>query len=145
MEDTKTEIKAGSYRLEDTEIEVAANLPVLCDWTTNIDVSWGLDTAVGFLGWRPDPFDLQKNVPVGKRILFRLKDKMSGINIDTVWVKINNQTFRKADPQFKYVGERREYLISARPDENWEYGQEVNVEVYAEDLAGNPGLAVEIL
>ena len=107
--------------------------------------NYGHDVQVGCLGWKPSPSDLLKDVPVNKRILFRLKDKMSGIDIDSVWVKINGAVFRRTDPQFEYTGGRREYLISVRPDENWKYGQEINVEVYAEDLAGNPGLAVEML
>lgn len=111
----------------------------------NVAASYGYDVQVGCLCWQPDPSDLQKDVPVDKRILFRLKDKMSGIDIDTVWIKINSAVFKRTDPQFEYTGGKREYLISVRPDENWKYGQEINIEVYAEDLAGNPGLAVEML
>jgi hypothetical protein len=129
--DLKTEIKTSVQTLTNISVDVRAN--------------YGNDLDVGFLGWRPSPYDFEKNVPIDKRIVFRLKDKMSGIDIDTVWVKVNGTRYSKGDAQFKYKGTRREYIISVRSDFNWEYGQEVNVEVYAEDLMGNPGLEVEIL
>ena len=111
----------------------------------NMQAGYGADFTIGFLGWRPSPYDLEKNVPIDKRIVFRLKDRMSGIDINTVWVKVDGQKYQKGDPEFKYAGWRREYTISVRPESPWDYGKEVNVEVYAEDLAGNPGLAVEVL
>ena len=131
VENLKTEISAGTNSLSELTVDIRAN--------------YGNDFDVGFLGWRPAPRDFEKNIPVNKRVWFKLKDKMSGINIDTVWVEINGVRYSRGDPQFRYEGSRREYTISVRPDSPWEYGQEVNVEVYAEDLVGNPGLKVEML
>jgi len=142
----KTDVRSKSQFVEELKTEIATGKQFLVTGlVTDIRADYGHDVVVGFLGWRPDPHDFEKNVRVDKRILFKLKDKMSGIDIDTVWVKVNGAVYRKGDVQFKYEGWRREYTISIRPDLDWEYGQEVNVEVYAEDLAGNPGLAVEIL
>ena len=125
------------------KIETEARLLTYLKASTDAD--YGNDQEVSYIGWKPDPYNLDKNVPIDKRIVFRLKDKMSGVDIDSVWVKINGVKYQKEDPGFKSMGARREYVISVCPGENWDYGQEVNVEVYAEDLAGNPGLLVEIL
>ncbi len=142
----KTDIRSKSQFAEELKTEIIiGNQLLITGLVIDVGANYGHDVDVGFLGWRPDPHDFEKNVPVIKRILFKLKDKMSGIDIDTVWVKVNGVKYRKNDIQFKWEGWRREYTISVRPAFDWEYGQEVNVEVYAEDLAGNPGLAVEIL
>lgn len=141
----KTELAAMGWNYQFLKSHIYAHLRQIQDLTSDISVQFEPDFIPPFLGYRTSPYSGQTNVKVNQKIVLRIRDLGRGVDIDTVWVEIESVKYQKGDPEFSYAGDKTEYMIVVRPTTSWDYNRQITVKVYAEDLAGNPGLEIERL
>jgi hypothetical protein len=78
------------------------------------------------------------DVSPATNINFKIKDDELGVDIDSVVVIVDGVTYTASGAnKFSYSGTKYNYAISINPANNFDYEYLVNVEINAEDLAGN--------
>jgi Bacterial Ig-like domain len=84
----------------------------------------------------PAPGDM--GVPPDGKVIFNLKDNMTGVDINTVKVQVNDTTYTKnGDTKFTYEGNPNNYKITITPVQKFLNNEPVHVKIDAQDLAGN--------
>ena len=150
----KTAIQAVALRREDLKLNISAVARVLANLKAHIQsvalAKENLKTLVqsrdGYpphLVRYPTPRNGLTNVSVDGVVRFYLRDQHGGVDITKVWVEIDGVVYNMYSDGFSYEGNPWEYCVNVKTQTNWSYEQTVNVRIYAEDLAGNPGLLLE--
>lgn len=97
----------------------------------------------------PNPQNGQTNIPIGNTLKLVLKSDTWGIDIERVRVKLTDSlgvnVYDSTSPHFKFSGNRWAYEIEVKPPRPWQYEENVQVEIEAEDFMGNPGVVYEYL
>ncbi len=83
----------------------------------------------------PDPSAGASSVSVTTNIVFHLKDNLSGVNIDTVSVRVDGVTYNNGD--FSFTGDSLDYTITINPSLDLSADSEIFAEIDAVDLRGN--------
>lgn len=152
----KTVIQAVALKQEDLKVNVRTVARILEDLKTHAqtvalvreDLKANVQSKDGYppyLVRYPTPRNGLTNVPVDGAIRFYLRDQHAGVDIQKVWVEIDGVKYNVNNNGFSYTGNQWEYCINVKPQTNWVYEQTVNVKLYGEDLAGNPGLLLEVI
>ncbi|RLC48982.1 MAG: hypothetical protein DRH57_01045 [Candidatus Cloacimonadota bacterium] len=87
-----------------------------------------------------DPEANELDVPVNTNISFDISDLGDGVDINSVIVSIENDTFSIDDNSFLYSGTPEKYSITIVPDEYFAYEQVVYVSIDAQDLSPTPNV-----
>ncbi|MBM3473205.1 MAG: hypothetical protein FJX75_08065, partial [Armatimonadetes bacterium] len=83
------------------------------------------------------PADQATNVPVDTPIAFRVSDNISGVDVASVELFIDNAPITLTGANFKQLSPTS-YMVTYDPPTNFANGQSVKVRATAKDLAGNP-------
>ena len=88
------------------------------------------------------------NVQMGKAMQFRIynPDPLFGIDLTTFKLRFNEGAwYRYGDSRLTFTEVTyREYLVYFNPP-SFDYDSQVDIELYCEDYANNPGIKLEIL
>ena len=139
----KALVDAGLDKYTDLKVNIALRTLFFEYLQAEAGAKYVTDIEPPFLRYRPSPYSGETNVKVNRKIVLKIKDVGWGVDIDTVWVEVDNVKYKKGDSEFAYYGDSSEYIIAVRPSADWGYNKTIVVRVYAEDLAGNPGLLIE--
>ncbi len=150
----KTAVEAVALRKEDLKLNLSAVAEILANLKVHIqsvalakeNLKANIQSGDGYppyLVRYPTPRNGLTNVPVDSAMRFYLRDKHTGVDISKVWVEVDGIKYNMNSDGFSYEGNPWEYCINVKPQTKWAYEQTVNVKIYAEDLAGNPGLLLE--
>lgn len=136
----KANARAVVRILEDLKVHVQATAAAREDFKANIQSRDGYPPR---LVRYPTPRNGLTNVPVDGAVRFYLRDQHAGVDMSKVWVEIDGVKYNVNSSGFGYTGNQWEYCVNVKPQTNWGHEQTVNVKIFAEDLAGNPGLLLE--
>jgi hypothetical protein len=85
-----------------------------------------------------NPAQDQVGVPLDGKVTFVLKDNLSGVDINTLKVQVNDTTYTKTgDSKFTYTGSPNKYTITITPTQNFLDHAPVRVKINVKDLDGN--------
>ncbi|MCD4795964.1 MAG: hypothetical protein K8R49_02180 [Candidatus Cloacimonetes bacterium] len=74
-------------------------------------------------------------IPVDTDVTFHIFDDVDGVDINSVIVNINGINYTISDEFFFYSGTPYDYIITINPPMNFQFGQIVNIQIDADDLA----------
>jgi hypothetical protein len=78
------------------------------------------------------------NVAVNSLIMFHLLDDISGVDISSIVIKVNNKIISPV-----ITGHKKDYTIVYNPQKNFRYGEKINVSIIASDLNKLPNTLYE--
>lgn len=78
-----------------------------------------------------------KNIPLNSNIVFHVKDDGTGVDINTVFVKVDGVVYKLGDSGFSYSGNPGDYFITIDPISDFLAGTPVSVSINATDLGEN--------
>jgi len=85
---------------------------------------------------KPAPGEI--GYPLDGDISFIVKDGMTGVDIDTLKIQVNDTTYsKKTDPKFTYEGKPSKYSININPSQDFLPNAPVRVKINVQDLEGN--------
>lgn len=82
----------------------------------------------------PQPGEL--GVPLDANITFRIRDNLAGVDIDTLFVKMDGKIYNSDSPELTFFGSSKNYSIAIDPLANLS-DQEITVEIDVTDFRGN--------
>ena len=139
----KTDIRAAKWSREDLKTFFSTIYGHASFVKAHAAATYLPDTTPPYVERFPNPYDGYTNVKRDAPVMFYIKDIGWGVDIDSVWVKINGVKYQKGDSAFSYIGSPNSYKITVRPTADWMYNQTIIVKIFGKDLAGNPGLDLE--
>ena len=75
---------------------------------------------------------------VTSNVTFHVRDNGEGVNIDSLKVRIEGTEYIPGSQYLTYTGDPNDYYVIIDPPGDFDYGQTVNVEIDAIDMADNP-------
>ena len=86
-----------------------------------------------------EPSPLEVDVELDTQVKFEIYDAISGVNISSVSVKINESfPYTISDEGiFSYIGNPSNYTVTITPPNVFESGERIDVEILAQDRSGN--------
>lgn len=155
-EDLKVELVGYGQSLEDLRCELVSNLYSFEDLKCELKVA---DRAAPYVvsptsgGLSPAPG--QTAVPVNSNIVIKIRDDGWGVDVSQSWVDVSEiitdgyggelsrttTRYKQGVAGFSYQlsSDKRECVITIDPQADFGYGREVELAVFAVDLAGNCG------
>lgn len=86
-----------------------------------------------------NPAPSSSGVAINSNVYLRFRDNECGVNIDSLSVTVDGITYTKSgSPSFSYAGDTSNYLITINPSADFNYGENITVNVSGEDSEGNP-------
>ncbi len=82
------------------------------------------------------PANKARNIPTNTQISFRIKNHVSGVDIESVKVEINGQPYHSELQEFRYTGEEKDYLVTIDPQTALPENQVIEVKVNAQAIDG---------
>jgi hypothetical protein len=79
------------------------------------------------------------NVPPDAKIEVRMRDLLTGVNQDSIVLRLNGQRVN-----YNITGDKLNYLVSYKPQINFQLNEIVNVQIDAADLASTPNRMTDI-
>ena len=85
----------------------------------------------------PSPGPGTVGVPLTSDVSFRIRDDISGVDMETLNVKIDNINYTENSPNLTFTGDPNNYFVVIDPLEDFPDETQITVEVDATDLSGN--------
>jgi hypothetical protein len=95
-----------------------------------------VDNAPPFVQ-NPQPSPGSRNNPLDSNVSFRILDNLSGVDINTVQVRIDGELYQNGDGDFSFTGSTANFFILIDPRTDFLPETAVNIEVDGSDLRGN--------
>ena len=105
-----------------------------------------IDTDIPYIRYDHYPVDGQVAVNPYHPIIMRIVDDGLGLDLSSYWCKVNGVKYSYGDAEVKAypINPPNEYLFAVKPTfMGW--NKSVTIDVYCNDLYGNPGLLREVL
>ncbi len=84
------------------------------------------------------PSEEEIGAPLDTDVTFVIKDSLSGVNLDTLKIQVNDITYtRNGENKFNYTGSPNKYTITINPAKDFLDRAPVRVKINAQDLDGN--------
>lgn len=114
-------------------VDIAGNRMNTFDWSFNHPVA---DNQPPFVQ-NPQPSPGSRNNPLDTNVSFRILDLISGVDINTVRVNIDGETYQNGDADFSVSGSPANFFIVIDPRNDFLPETGVNVSVDGTDQRGN--------